>query len=167
LLGTGDQSTSEYAYLNGLFDQGPKAVAITSFAREPEKHRSTTLFSNGYSYHRINGPLFPRFPAHGAGDIFAAALTTFVALGGSPFAAALLATALASRAVANTTDYGGSTADPVAALTKWNPLGYQIDDERTMRFCERSNVEVETLKASADDAPRLKFAPPKNTIIYG
>ena len=167
LLGTGNRNMSEYAYLNGLFDLGPEAVAITSFSRDPEKHRTTTLFSNGYSYHRINGPFFPRYPAHGAGDVFSAAVTTFIALGGSPFAATLLATALASRAVANTTNYGGATVDPVAALTKWNPLGYQVDDDRTMRFCERSSVEVETLKATAQDGPRLKFAPPKHKIIYG
>ena len=36
-----------------------------------------------------------------------------------------------------------------------------------MRFCERSNVESEALKPTADDGPRLKFAPPKHKIIYG
>jgi hypothetical protein len=90
-----------------------------------------------------------------------------MALGGSPFASALLATAFASRAVANTTKYGGSSVDPVAAISKWNPLGYQLDDERAMRFCERSNVEHATLKATSEEGPRLKFAPPKHTIIYG
>jgi pyridoxine kinase len=167
LLGTGDRSLSEMAYLNGVFDLGPQAVIITSFARDPEKHRSTSLFTNGYSYHRILGPFFPRYPAHGAGDVFAAAVTSFLGLGGSPFAASLLATALTSRAVANTTNYGGASVDPVSALAKWNPLGYQVDDDRTMRFCERTNVQVETLKATADDGPRLKFAPPKHKIIYG
>jgi len=159
LLGSGDRTLTEHAYLNGIFDLGPQAVIITSFARDPEKHRTTSLFSNGYSYYRINGPFFPRYPAHGVGDVFAASVAAFMALGGSPFAATLLSTALASRA--------GSSVDPIAALAKWNPLGYQVDDDRTMRFCERSNVESEMLKATADDGPRLKFAPPKNTIIYG
>ena len=167
MLGSGDRSLSEHAYLNGVFDLGPEAVIITSFARDPEKHRSTSLFTNGYSYHRINGPFFPRYPAHGAGDVFAAAVTSFMALGGSPFASTLLATALASRAVANTTNYGGASVDPVAALAKWNPLGYQVEDDRAMRFCERTNVQVETLKATSEDGPRLKFAPPKHKIIYG
>jgi pyridoxine kinase len=167
LLGSGDRTLTEHAYLNGIFDLGPQAVIITSFARDPEKHRTTSLFSNGYSYYRINGPFFPRYPAHGVGDVFAASVAAFMALGGSPFAATLLSTALASRAVANTTNYAGSSVDPIAALAKWNPLGYQVDDDRTMRFCERSNVESEMLKATADDGPRLKFAPPKNTIIYG
>lgn len=167
LLGSGDRSMSEHALLNGLFDLGPEAVVVTSYARDPEKHRTTSLFTNGYSYHRINGPFFPRYPAHGAGDIFASSLAAFIALGGSPFAAALLATALTSRAVANTSNYGGSSADPVAALSKWNPLGYQVEDDRAIRFCERSNVDVETLKATAQDGPRLKFAPPKHKIIYG
>lgn len=167
LLGSGGASMSEHAYLNGIFDLGPEAVIITSFVRDLERHRTTALFTNGYSYNRINGPLFPRYPAHGAGDTFAASVASFIALGGSPFAAALLGTALASRAVANTTNYGGASVDPIAALAKWNPLGYQVDDDRTMRFCERSNVEIETLKATAQDGPRLKFAPPKHKIIYG
>jgi pyridoxine kinase len=167
LLGSGDRTLSEHAYLNGIFDLGPRVVIVTSFEREAEKHRTTTLFTNGYTYHRINGPLFARFAAHGAGDVFAASVATFVALGGSPFASALLATALTARAVADTGSYGGSTCDPVAALAKWNPLGYQIDDERTMRFCERSSVSAEVLKPTASDAPRLKFAPPKHTNMYG
>jgi hydroxymethylpyrimidine/phosphomethylpyrimidine kinase len=167
LLGTGDRTLTEHAYLNGIFDLGPQAVIITSFERDPEKHRTTSLFSNGYSYHRINGPFFPRYQAHGAGDVFAASVAAFMALGGSPFAATLLSTALTTRAVANTTNYAGASVDPIAALAKWNPLGYQVDDDRTMRFCERSNVESEMLKATAADGPRLKFAPPKHKIIYG
>lgn len=167
LLGTGDQSLSEVAYLNGLFDLGPQAVVITSFTREQEKHKTTSLFCNGYSYCRITAPYFPRYPAHGVGDVFAAAVTSFVALGGSPFAATLLATALATRAVANTTNYGGNTVDPVSVLTKWNPLGYQVDDEKAMRFVERSNVFTEQLKTTGDHPARLKFAPPKNQIVYG
>ncbi|HUN29267.1 MAG TPA: bifunctional hydroxymethylpyrimidine kinase/phosphomethylpyrimidine kinase [Alphaproteobacteria bacterium] len=167
LLGSGDRTLTEHAYLNGIFDLGPQAVIITSFARDPEKHRTTSLFSNGYSYHRINGPFFPRYPAHGAGDVFAASVAAFMALGGSPFAATLLSTALTSRAVANTTSYAGNSVDPIAALAKWNPQGYQVDDDRAMRFCERSNVESEMLKATAADGPRLKFAPPKHKIIYG
>ncbi len=167
LLGTGDTSLSEMAYLNGLFDLGPEAVVVTSFTRDPEKHRTTLLFTNGYSYHRIGAPYFPRYAAHGVGDVFAASMAAFIGLGGSPFAAALLSTALATRAVANATQYAGATVDPVAALAKWNPLGYQVDDDRTMRFCERSNVESELLKATADDSARLKLAPPKHKIIYG
>jgi pyridoxine kinase len=167
LLGSGDQSMSEHAYLNGLFDLGPEAIVITSFERDPEKHRVKLLFTNGYSYHRILGPFFPAYPAHGIGDVFASSVGVFAALGASPFAAVLLSTALAARAVANTTPYGGATVDPVAALAKWNPLGYHIDDDRTMRFCERSNVESESIKATAADSARLKFAPPRHKIIYG
>ncbi len=167
LLGAGDRQLSEHAFLNGIFDMGPGSVIVTSFERDPEKHRMTALFTNGYYYHRVNGPMFARFLAHGAGDVFAASVAAFVALGGSAFASTLLATALSARAVADTTSYGGSSCDPVAALAKWNPLGYQLDDERAMRFCERSSVSAEALKASASDGPRLKFAPPKHKIIYG
>lgn len=166
LLGRGDATMNEHAYLNGLFDLGPDAVIITSFLRDAEKHRMTSLFTNGYSYYRISGPYFPAYPAHGSGDVFAAGIGAFAALGGSPFAAALLTTALCSRAVVNSTPYGGATVDPIGALAKWNPLGYQIDDDRAMRFCERSNVVSERIHSTATDAPRLKFAPPKHKIIY-
>jgi pyridoxine kinase len=167
LLGTGDRTMSEHAYLNGLFDLGPEAVIVTSFERDPEKHRVKLLFTNGYSYYRIWGPFFPAYPAHGVGDVFAASVATFAGMGGSPFAAALLSTALAARSVANTTPYGGATVDPIGALAKWSPLGYQIDDDRTIRFCERSNVEAIPIKATSEDNARLKFAPPKHKIIYG
>jgi pyridoxine kinase len=167
LLGTADRTLSEYAFLNGIYDLGPEAVIITSFEREPEKQSTATLFTNGYAYNRIKGPFFSRYPGHGAGDVFAAGVATFTALGGSAFAGALLASALATRAVANTTSYGGQSVDPAAALAKWNPLGYQAEDDRAIRFVERTNIEVEALKATPDDGPRLKFAPPKHKIIYG
>lgn len=167
LLGAGEPDFSEFKYLNGLFDLGPEAVIVTSFERDLLKHRTTSLFTNGYNYNRITSSYFPVYPAHGAGDIFAAAVATFVALGASPFAGALLSTALTSRAVANTTGYGGAAADPVAALAKWNPAGYHVEDERAMRFCEKSNVEVQTLRATSDESVRLKMAPPKNKVQYG
>jgi hypothetical protein len=55
----------------------------------------------------------------------------------------------------------------VTALEKWRPLGYQTDDERAMGFCARSMVESEAIKPTADDGPRLKFAPPRHKIVYG
>jgi pyridoxine kinase len=168
LLGlAGDENAAEHTFLNGLFDLGPQAVIITSYERDAEKHRLKTLFTNGYSYYRIHAPYYPTFPAHGVGDVFAGGVGTFIALGASPFAAALLSTTLCARAVANTTAYGGATVDPVAALEKWRPLGYQVDDDRTMLFCQRSMVESEGIKPTAQDGPRLKFAPPKHKIIYG
>lgn len=167
LLGlAGSETISEHAFLNGMFDLGPEAVVVTSVERDAEKHRIKTLFTNGYSYHRINAPYYPTFPAHGVGDVFAGALAVFTALGASPFAGALLASALCARSVANTGSYGGATVDPVTALEKWRPLGYQVDDDRTMRFCEKSNVDSEIIKPTAQDGPRLKFAPPKHKIIY-
>ena len=167
LIGAGGRDLSEHEYLNGLFDLGPESIAITSFERDGDKHRATLLYSNGYSYYRIHGPFYPAYPAHGVGDVFAASMAIFIGLGASPFAATLLATALCSRSVANTGTYGGASVDPVAALSKWNPLGYHIDDERTMRFCERSNVDSEPIRPTAQDGARLKFAPPKHKIIYG
>jgi len=167
MLGSGDRELTEFALLNEIFDLGPRTVVVKSHARDAEKHRSTSLFTNGYSYYRISGPYMPRFPAHGVGDVFAAAMTAFIGLGGSPFAAALLSTALATRAVANSTSYGGGTVDPIAALEKWNPQGYQMDDDRAMRFCEKSSVDSVSLKTTNNDSARLKFAPPKHKITYG
>lgn len=168
LLGLGpSEGAREHDFLNGLFDLGPKAVVITSFERDVERRRITMLFTNGYSYLRIFAPYYSTFPAHGVGDVFAGGVAAFTALGASPYAAALLSSALCARAVANTTGYAGASVDPVAALEKWQPLGYHLDDERALRFCERSNVESEAIKATAQDGPRLKFAPPKHKIIYG
>lgn len=166
-LGPGAERASEHAFLNGIFDLGPEAVVVTSFERDAEKHRLKVLFTNGYSYYRVHAPYYPTFPAHGVGDVFAGSLAVFTALGASPFAGMLLSTTLCARAVANTSTYGGATVDPIAALEKWRPLGYQIDDDRTMRFCERSMVESEIIKPTAHDGPRLKFAPPKHKIMYG
>src|SRR5947209_8619011 len=93
LLGLGgDRNATEYAFLNGLYDLGPESVIIKSFERDPVQRTSKSLFTNGYSYYGISGPLYPRFPGHGVGDVFAAGVGAFTALGGSPFAAALLAT---------------------------------------------------------------------------
>jgi hypothetical protein len=36
-----------------------------------------------------------------------------------------------------------------------------------MRFCEKSSIHSDVLKMTADDMPRLKFAPPRNVISYG
>ena len=125
------------------------------------------LFTNGYSYHRVSAPFYPTFPAPGAGDVFAAAASVFIALGASPFAATLLATALAARAVAHTTRYGGASVDPVAALETWRPLGHYDDDDTAMRFCSASDILSEAIKPTAQAGPRLRFAPPKHRIIYG
>jgi len=165
LLGiTPERSPSEHEYLNGFFDIGPHTAVITSFERDHEKKRMKSLFSNGYSYYRISSPFYPGYPGHGVGDTFAGAVAVFIALGASPFAASVLATTLAGRAMANTTPYGGATVDPVAALADWRPLGYHIDDDKTMKFCAKSQVTTEQIKATAYDGPRLKFAPPKNKI---
>lgn len=158
---------TEFGLLNEVFDLGPQSVIITSYTRDAEKHRSTTLYTNGYNYNRITGPYMPRFQAHGVGDVFAAGVATFIGLGGSPFAATLLSTVLASRAVASSSKYGGGSVDPVAALEKWNPKGYQVDDERTMRFCEKSSVDSQPLKQGSGDMARLKFDPPRNKIVFG
>jgi len=167
MLGAAAGELTEIGLLNAVFDLGPQAVIVKSYTRDAEKHRSTSLFTNGYSYYKINSPYLPRFPAHGVGDVFAAAVTAFIGLGGSPLAAAVLATALAVRAVGESTSYGGGTVDPVAALAKWNPVGYQVEDDRAMRFAEKSNVESVPLRPNAVDTARLKIAPPKHKIIYG
>lgn len=160
LLGLGnEEQPREHQFLNGMFDLGAQSVIVKSFTRDAANRRITTLFTNGYNYSRLHAPYYPTFPAHGAGDVFAAGVAAFVAHGASPFTAALLASALCARAVANTTAYGGASVDPVAALEKWQPLGQHVDEVMAMRFCQRSHVESEVIKATLDDGPRLKFAP--------
>ncbi len=133
LLGAGaDKSTSELAFLNGLFDLGPQAVIVTSYERDVEKHRVKTLFTNGYSYYRIGAPYYPTFPAHGVGDAFAAAAGVFMALGASPFAAALLASALCARAVANTS---GTAGQPSTPLRRWKSGGRSATKSTTTKRC--------------------------------
>lgn len=163
----GAPQLTEHAFLNRLFDLGPKAVIVTSFERDLEKRRMVSLFTNGYTYARITSPYYPMFSAHGAGDIFAAGVAVFMTLGASPFAASLLSTALAARAVANTSDYTGTSPDPIAALERWEPLGYQVEDDRAASFAAKSMVEVTRLKAVADEAARLKLEPPPDKIDYG
>lgn len=166
LIGTGERKLREHEYLNALFDLGPRTVMITSFERDAPRRITKTLFTNGYSYYRIASPYHPGYPGVGAGDVFAAGLATFIATGGSPFAAALLATALCVRSVEQTTAYGGGTVDPVAALSQWCPQGYQVEDEKAADFCEKSQVRAEPMPATAQDGPRLKFAPPRHKIMY-
>lgn len=167
LSGLNGRQVCEHAFLNGLFDCGPRAIVVTSFERDPQNHRCTLLFTNGYAYARIAAPFYPNLPAHGAGDVYAAGVATLIALGASPFAAALLATALCARAAANTSAYGGSGVDPVAALQTWMPLGHHDEDERALRFCERSGVQSEAIAPVQGEGPRLKFAPPRHHVVYG
>ncbi len=167
IIGRPSDDMTEYGYLNALYDLGPESVVVTSFQTEPTRHRTTMLFSNGYGYVRIHAPYYPAFPAHGAGDVFAASIGTFVGLGASPLSATLLSAALTARATANTTKYGGATIDPVAALATWHPLGYQVEEVRSVRFAEKSNVEMEKIPAKPGDVPRLRFAPPRHQVMYG
>ncbi|MDP9018279.1 MAG: bifunctional hydroxymethylpyrimidine kinase/phosphomethylpyrimidine kinase [Candidatus Eremiobacteraeota bacterium] len=167
LLGIDPSRTpSEHEMLNGLIDLGPHTVVVTSFQRDVEKKRLMSLFSNGYSYYRITSPFYTGYPAHGVGDTFTAGIAAFIAIGASPFSACVLATTLCARAVLGTTTYGGATVDPVGALQEWRPLGYHIDDDKAMKFCAKSLVMTEQIKATAYDGPRLKFAPPTNKIRY-
>lgn len=161
-----ERQSSEFEYLNRLYDLGPHTIAITSFERDADKRSMQTLYSNGYAYYRIASPFYPAFPAHGVGDVFAGGFAAFLALGASPLSACVLASTLSGLAVAHTTGYGGATVDPVAALKEWNPLGYHVEDDKTLKFCEKQHVVAEVIKATAFDGPRLKVSPPKNQIIY-
>jgi hypothetical protein len=125
----------------------------------------TTAFSNGYLYERITGPYHTTFPAYGVGDVFAGAVAAMLAAGGSPWAAALHATALAALAVERTTAYGLGTVDPVAALDLLKPLPY-LADELCARYAERFGVSSAAIPTKDGERARLTFAPPKNTIRY-
>jgi len=85
-----------------------------------------------------------------------------LALGATPWAATMLATALASLTVERTTGYGAATADPVAALDLFKPLSY-LSDGAAARYAERFGVASTPIAAKDGEGARLTFAPPKNS----
>jgi pyridoxine kinase len=149
---------TERTFLDGFAAKGPQTAVITSFERDAERRQMSTIFSNGYIYERITGPYHPASPAYGAGDALTGALAVMLALGASPWAAALLATALASLAVERTTGYGAATVDPVAALDLFKPLPY-LSDETCARYAERFGVTSAAIPAQNGEGARLKLAP--------
>lgn len=155
----------ERRFLDGFAERGPQTVIVTSFERHPARRRTTTIFSNGYVYERITGPLHAAFPAHGAGDVFAGAIASLLTAGASPWAATLLGTALTALAVERTTAYGAATVDPVAALDLLKPLPY-LADEACGRYAERFGVTSMPIPNKDGEGARLKVAPPKNQIRY-
>jgi pyridoxine kinase len=161
----GRSDVTERSLLDALAERGPQTAIVTSFTRDAERRQTTTAFSNGYLYERITGPYHAAHPAYGVGDVFAGAVAVMLAAGGSPWAATLLATALAALAVERTTAYGVGTVDPVAALDLLKPLPY-LADELCARYAERFGVGSAPITAKDGERARLKFAPPKNQIQY-
>ncbi len=159
------RDANERTFLDGFAGRGPQTAIISSFTRDPEKRQLTTIFSNGYVYERITAPFHPSFPAYGAGDVFAGAIATMLAVGASPWAATILGTALASISVERTTGYGGATVDPVAALDLFKPLPY-LGDDVCARYADRFGVASTPIPTLQGEGARLKFAPPKNKIVY-
>jgi pyridoxine kinase len=152
------KTASERTLLDGLAAKGPGIVVVTSFARDAERRRATTIFSNGYVYERISAPYHSSLPGYGAGDILAGGIAVMLALGATPGAATLLATALASLAVERTTRYGAATADPVAALDLFKPLPY-LSDGAAARYAVRFGVASTAIAAKDGERARLTFAP--------
>jgi pyridoxine kinase len=161
----GSSGTTERALLDGLAERGPHTAIVTSFTRDGERGRITTAFSNGYLYERISAPYHPASPAYGAGDVFTGAVAALLTAGGSPWAATLLATALATLSVERTTAYGASTVDPVAALDLLKPLS-SLADELCAKYVERFGVSSVPIPTKDGERARLKFAPPQNRIRY-
>jgi pyridoxine kinase len=159
------KDASERAFLDGFAERGPGVAAVTSFERDAERRRMTTIFSNGYAYERIAAPFHPAIPGYGAGDVLAGGIAVLLALGATPWAAALLANALASLAVERTTGYGAAGADPVAALDTFRPLAYLSDGAAT-RYAERFGVTSAPIGSKDGEGARLTFRPPKNSILY-
>jgi pyridoxine kinase len=155
----------ERTFLEGFMERGPATVVITSFVRDVDRRAHATIFSNGYIYEKIAGPLHTTFPGYGAGDVLAAGLAALLAAGATPWAATVLATALASLSVERTTSYGGPTVDPVAALDLFKPLPY-LSDESCSRYAERFGITSSRIPSKDGEGARLKFAPPTHQIRY-
>ena len=165
LLGISQSDTSDRDLLDGLSETGPETVVITSTERDAAQHKASTAFSNGYTYYRIRTPYHVGLQVIGAGDVFASTLGVTLAMNTSPLPAALFASALTAIAVQKTTGYGGATVDPVAAINVVRPA-LDFTEERLTKLAERCGVIAEPIAASADRGARLKFAPPKNKIVY-
>ncbi|HTW84997.1 MAG TPA: PfkB family carbohydrate kinase [Candidatus Sulfotelmatobacter sp.] len=159
------RGANERVFLDGFAERGPQTAIITSFVREAERRTAVTAFSNGYVYEKITSPFYPAFPGYGAGDALAGAVAALLTAGASPWAATMLATALASLAVERTTGYGSATVDPVAALDLFRPLPY-LTDEACKPYAERFGVTSAPIPVKDGEGARLKFAPPKNQIVY-
>ncbi|HYZ17140.1 MAG TPA: PfkB family carbohydrate kinase [Candidatus Acidoferrum sp.] len=162
---TRNQGANERTFLDGFAERGPQTVIVTSFTRDTARRSMTTLFSNGYIYENITGPLHTAFPSYGAGDVFAGGVASLLAAGASPWAATLLGTALATLSVERTTGYGAATVDPVAALDLLKPLPF-MSDEMVGRYAEKFGVTSTPIAAKDGEGARLKFAPPTNQIRY-
>ena len=131
MLGTGDRTLTEFALLNESVR--PRSthryyhLVYEGCRKSTGQHRCLPTATATTALARRT---CPRYPAHGVGDTFAAAMTAFVGLGGSPFAAALLPTALATRAVASSTDYGERRStrsrrsiNGIRGATRWTMIG--------------------------------------------
>ena len=93
--------------------------------------------------------------------VFSAPISAGVSAG---IGTALFATALASLAVERTTAYGGGSVDPVSALDLFKPIPY-LDEDLAPRYAERFGVTFHAIPTAGTDA-RLKFAPPRNQMMY-
>jgi pyridoxine kinase len=161
---TGDPGANARTFLEGFAAAGPATTVITSFVRDVERRTLTTLFSNGYVYEKITGPLHAGISAYGAGDALAGGIAALLAAGASPWSATLLATALASLAVErSTTPQGEGTVDPVAALDLFKPLAF-LADASCARYAERFGVTSSPIRAQNGEGARLKVSPPSNQI---
>jgi pyridoxine kinase len=155
------RDANERVFLDGFAERGPSTAIVTSFVRDAEKRQLVTAFSNGYVYERIISPFHSAFPGYGAGDVLAGGVASMLTAGASPWAATVLATALASLAVERTTGYGGASVDPVAALDLLRPLPY-LGDDACGAYAERFGVVSTPIPAKDGEGARLKFAPPKS-----
>ena len=158
-----DRAATERTFLDTFAALGPQTVIITSFTRDRERRSLTTLFSNGYQYEKLTIPLSQAHVAYGAGDVFAGAMASFLSLGTSPFTSSLMATAVASAAVARASQYGGASVDPVAALDAVRPMGY-LEEDKARLYCQKFGIVVAPISATEEQGNRLRFAPPKNRI---
>lgn len=165
LMGVPPDKASERELLDGLHEVGPETVCITGWERNAQERRASSIFSNGYHYHRIKTPFYVGLQTFGAGDAFASALAVTLAMNTSPLPATLFASTLASIAVTKATAYGGASVDPVAAINILRPA-LDFTDERLTKIGERYGVTAEAIAATAEGGARLRFAPPANKITY-
>ena len=119
-----------------------------------ERRNILNLFGNAYGHTRITTPFYTA-AHHGAGDVFAAAVATFTALGAAPFIAATLATTFATLAVKAGTSYGFDSVDPVPVHELFKPHDVYDNQIKALSYVSRYGVETSAIPPAEGQGSRL------------
>lgn len=150
-----EEHVNEYKLLDQLLELGPQSVIVTSWRKDSDRKLLLNLFGNAYGHQRIIAQLAP-IVARGAGDVFAAAVGSFTALGAAPLISAVLGTTFASLAVKATSSYGFNTVDPIAVHDIFKPNGVYGEQLKALTYARRFGVDTIPIKPAEGQGARLR-----------